>query len=303
MDLRAKVKLEDVPSFAPEVPPAVPIDLAEFIAKQPRNLTRADFKPASDIVNVVFLGSRHELTEAFLNAGWSNTDHSSIRTFSKVYTSFSAMQTYKSAPVSRMLYQGELPEMVFQKSLNTVSKRHHVRIWHVGTYEGRDVWLGAATHDTGVRFHASAIEFQHKIDPEIDSERSKIIDDLSFAGCTPPGGYVSYETEPPKSSDNDIVTDNRAAVLSIRTCTDDQDYPGFAGMKGPGSWLAKISRRLILETRNYLVREQPYYWGYQIARTSHKHWAHPTALPSQTPAFVPGPTQVAKPESEVAAVN
>lgn len=296
LDLSADVAADRVPSFAPEQAAAVPDDLTKFVEERPREVTRADHKPASDIINVVFIGSRQELTQAFLNAGWFSTDRVSLRTFSRVYSSFSAMQTYRTAPVSKLLYQDSAPDLVFQKSLNTVSKRHHVRIWLAGTYAGREVWFGAATHDTGVTFRPMAIEFQHKIDHDIDHERSKIVNDLSFAGCTQPVGYIDPRGAQLQSSpEHDINTDQRIAVLFIGSCTDDQDYPGVNGMKGPGSWMVRLSRRLILETRNYLVREQPYYWGYEMLRWSHmppfgSSHTDPNALPSdvqirkQTPA-------------------
>ncbi|MGA8598926.1 MAG: LssY C-terminal domain-containing protein [Bryobacteraceae bacterium] len=261
MELEARLSPEHLPSVAPATLAPVPDSLAHLVDEQPREVTRPDGRPAPDLVNVVFVGSRDELTEAFLNAGWSTTDPSTLRASARVYSSFSAMQTYRSAPVSKLVYHGAEPDLVFQKSLNTVSKRHHVRIWSAGTFEGKSVWLGAATHDTGVTFRASAVEFVHKIDPDIDTERSKIVDDLLFAGCSPSVGYLQPETP---ASGTGISTDERIAVLFLETCTNSQKYASVASMKSPGSRLTRLSRRLILETRYYLVREQPYYWGYRL---------------------------------------
>jgi hypothetical protein len=58
-----------------------------------------------------------------------------------------ARQTgYSSAHVSSLLLDGKQPDLVFQKSLDTFAKRHHVRIWKkTKTYGGREVWVGAAT--------------------------------------------------------------------------------------------------------------------------------------------------------------
>lgn len=298
LELDARVATNSVPSFAPEAPAAVPDTLTSFVNQQPRDVTRTDHRPASDIINVVFVGSQQELTRAFLEAGWFPSDRVSLRTFSRVYSSFSAMQTYRTAPVSKLLYRGELPEYVFQKSFNTVSKRHHVRIWHVGTYEGKDVWLGAATHDTGVTFRASAIEFQHKIDPDIDMERSKIVNDLLFAGCSEQAGYIQPRGN--GSNDSEIDTDQRIAVLFLGACTDDQRYTGPSGLRGPTTWMARLSRRLILETRNYLTREQPYYWGYRALRLPFSRSPRPVpedaAVPVNPPVKSPA---TAKPTDSV----
>ena len=173
-------------------------------------------------------------------------------------------------------------ELVFQKSLNTISKRHHVRIWHAGTYAGKDVWLGAATHDTGVDLWPMAVEFRHKIDPEIDTERSKIVDDLLFAGCSQSVGYIDPRSA--SNQDHDISTDQRLAVLFIGSCYRRSGLPGVNGMKGPGSWMVRLSRRLILLTRNYLVREQPYYWAYEMVRWGHSTFSGAPTYRARRPA-------------------
>lgn len=285
MELEARLSPEHLPSLAPTQPAPVPDSLAHLVDEQPREVTRPDGRPAPDLVNVVFVGSRDQLTQAFLDSGWSTTDPSTLRAASRVYSAFSAMQTYRSAPVSKLVYHGAEPDLVFQKSLNTVSKRHHVRIWSVGTFEGQPVWLGAATHDTGVTFHISTVEFVHKIDPDVDTERSKIVDDLTFAGCSPSVGYLQPETP---ASGASISTDERIAVLFLETCTNRQKYASVASMKGPGSRMTRLTRRLILETRYYLVREQPYYWGYRLLtwHRSPNSQSSPFSVPveSNTPA-------------------
>lgn len=266
MALNVTLDASQVPSFAPDPVAAVPDSLASFVDRQPREITRTDLRPAQDIINFVFLCSRHELMQAFRDAGWFPSDRVTLRTFSRVYSSFSAMQTYRTAPVSKLWYRGHDPDLVFQKSFNTVSKRHHIRIWSAGKFDGKEIWLGAATHDTGVTFRPTALEFQHKIDADIDHERAKIVNDLLFAGCSSAVGYVQPSTAVGGKQDNGINTDQRIAVLFLSPCTDDQRYPGPNGLKTPATWMVRLSRRLILESRNYLVREQPYYWGYQILR-------------------------------------
>jgi LssY C-terminus len=281
MELEARFSPEHVPSFTPEAPAPIPDSLARLLEERPREVTRTDGRLEPDVINLVFVGSRDQLTQAFIDAGWSTTDRRTFRNLSRIYSSFSAMRTYRSAPVRELIYHGAKPDVVFQKSLNTVSKRHHVRIWNSGTFEGKPVWLGAATHDTGVKFRALEIEFVHKIDPDIDTERSKIVDDLLFAGCSSSAGYLQPVTA---ASGAGISTDDRIAVLFLRTCTNSQRYGAAASMKSPGSWMARLSRRLILETRYYLVRDQPYYWGYQLLRwhRSPNSEASPNSIPVES---------------------
>jgi hypothetical protein len=286
MALDVAIDASQVPSFAPEPVAVIPDGLATFIDRQPREITRTDLRPAQDIINFVFVCSRHELVQAFRDAGWFPSDRVTLRTFSRVYSSFSAMQTYRTAPVSKLWYRGQDPDLVFQKSFNTVSKRHHIRIWSAGTFEGKEIWLGAATHDTGVTFRPTAFEFQHKIDSDIDGERAKIVNDLLFAGCSSAVGYVQPSPNIGGKQGSVISTDERLAVLFLSPCTDDQRYPGPNGLKTPATWIVRMSRRLSLESRNYLVREQPYYGGSQFLRWHRLPFSGPPPA-ANDPATIP----------------
>ena len=66
--------------------------------------------------------------------------------------------------------------------LNTFNQRHHLRLWRspATTPEGREVWLGAATHDTGLDIRPGVVS--HAIDPELDTERAKVGADLIVTG-------------------------------------------------------------------------------------------------------------------------
>ena len=64
-----------------------------------------------------------------------------------------------------LLLAGSPPEMVFQKMNNTFAQRHHLRVWkRPDTFEGKPVWVIAATHDTGIEFSEQNRTFIHKID-------------------------------------------------------------------------------------------------------------------------------------------
>src|ERR1035438_6496503 len=90
---------------------------------------------------------------------------------------------YSEAPVSILYRDGHPPEMVFEKLNNTFSKRDHLRIWlRPDRYQGRPAWVCAATHDTGIDFSAKDRTFIHKIDSQIDMERSKVVNDLLLTG-------------------------------------------------------------------------------------------------------------------------
>jgi hypothetical protein len=74
---------------------------------------------------------------------------------------------------------GRPEDLAFQKMLNTFAERHHLRLWRssLTTSEGREIWLGAATHDVGWDIRPGVVS--HAIDPEIDDERTKVGADLA----------------------------------------------------------------------------------------------------------------------------
>jgi hypothetical protein len=253
----------------PELPSAAPDGVAEWIEKEPFTIGRRDTRPVSDIVNLAFLGSREQLTQAFTVAGWAQADASSRKTATQALYAFNAMRAYATAPVSALLYKGTLPELVFEKSLNTITKRHHVRVWYAGVVEGRELWLGAATHDTGPAFNVRSFSFTHKIDPNIDEERDKVTTDLRFAGCVDSEMRVDRPLAASGLPEGRTQTDGAATVLSMTDCLA-SDAPVDAALK-PGNRMSRLARRMILEARNHVERENLYYWTYQIVKRAHYH--------------------------------
>ncbi len=57
-------------------------------------------------------------------------------------------------------------------------RRHHVRLWQ----SGGSTWIGAATFDRSVGVSRFTGEVMHHIEPDIDSERRTLFEDLRRAG-------------------------------------------------------------------------------------------------------------------------
>jgi len=110
--------------------------------------------------------------------------------------------------------------MVFEKLNNTFSKRHHLRIWlRSDQYRGQPVWVSAATHDTGIDFSAQDRTFIHKIDPQIDMERSKVVNDLLLTGKVQSLVMVDRPNVPrngQNATGDNLNTDGRMAVIILR---------------------------------------------------------------------------------------
>ncbi|MBC8167043.1 MAG: LssY C-terminal domain-containing protein, partial [Bryobacteraceae bacterium] len=165
------------------------------------------------------------------------------------------------APVSKLLHEGNEPDLVFQKSLNTVASRHHIRIWKAPEQDG--LWIGAATHDVGVSFEVKLKMLSHRIDPEIDRERMKIVIDMNAAGCSQ--RVSTIERELPDSPQN-VVTDGNMAMIHLQDCPVPAAPLRLA--KKRGSLWVGLARRMVLETRQYALRDNAYHWAFLGARAA-----------------------------------
>jgi hypothetical protein len=127
----------------------LPVDaqLQHLVAGAPLR-THTGNKTPSDPTNLMFLGTRNQLVAAFGEAGWFEADDLGVKSALKVAQATLRQTGYSEGPVSTLLVEGRPPDLVFQKSLDTFAKRHHLRIWKLPkTYNGQDVWIATATHD------------------------------------------------------------------------------------------------------------------------------------------------------------
>jgi hypothetical protein len=258
MRLRA-MSLPDGPSTAADQEDSVEEPVATLLRKAPPQIMKPDGKSGEDIVNLAFVGDRDELRTAFAAAGWVVADPMNKFSFARFARAFSTMGNYPTAPVSTLLYRGSEPEMVFQKSLNTIARRHHIRLWTTNGPDGKSMWLGAATHDTGIAYTAISRILTHTVDPHLDVERSKVVEDLKFAGCVAGVSHVDRpELARVAQARPGIITDGRVVVVTLKRC-----YPGMPGepmeVVPTKSTASLVIRRVMLETRQYLFRDNIYW--------------------------------------------
>jgi hypothetical protein len=261
---------EDAPSFDKPANAPLPEALGSWLQDQPFEVTRTSGKLTEDLINLAFIGSEHQLISAFEAAGWSTADTLTRRTFALSYKAWTRMHGYPTAPVSTLLYQDAKPALVFQKSLNSVAKRHHVRIWDGGEIDGERLWLAAGTHDTGIILNRRVMGLTHKISPYLDQERSKVTNDLAFAGCIEGPAYVDRrDAVRVRQKGKGVSSDGKLAVMTLRECAP----PVLLAQTEPTakpSRAKRVARRFLLETRNYLLRANVYYYAYKTFRPSPK---------------------------------
>jgi len=193
--------------------------LTRLVQRQPFQTMAAKPPKPSDITNVMFLASQQDIENAFQQAGWSTAEDLNAKSKLETFRALTEMRGYKEAPVSILLLDGRPPDLVFQKQNNTFNARHHLRIWHQpGTFQGRDVWVCSATHDTGIDYSEQNRTFIHKVDSEIDRERAKVVNDLLFTGVVRGLSLVERPAVPPgfyNATGDKLATDGKMAVLSF----------------------------------------------------------------------------------------
>jgi LssY C-terminus len=246
--------------------------LAPLIADLPvQTMTPVTNQP-SDLVNLLFLGSREELADAFAAAGWTDAHPRTFRSGIKGIRAVAEEHGDRSAPMSSLLLDDAATDMAWEKGLNDVAKRHHVRIWKSPeTWEGREVWLGAATQDVDFAYLRPGRLLTHKIGEKVDAERDKIGNDLAFAGCAdtmdwwdrPQVPHLTYN-----ATGDPMQTDGRLEILRLNDCpaaepaaeTDDTVLPAHGGP------MQRLLRREIMSVRSDLIRDNVYWRSYEGVR-------------------------------------
>jgi hypothetical protein len=174
----------------------------------------------SDITNIMFIGTETQLRAAFGKAGWS--EPAKLDAQSKLETARALIEArgYKEGPISVLLLEGKPPAMAFQKGNNTFGKRHHLRIFlRPATFAGKPVWVCSSTHDINIEFSDRDRTFIHKVEPQIDRERAKVVNDLIFAGAVNAVALVDrpdVPTEVANATGDTLQTDGRMAVLLLQ---------------------------------------------------------------------------------------
>ena len=191
--------------------------LLDLVNAQPfRTYTDRTERP-SDMTNLMFLGTEDELRAAFAKAGWFAP--SRLNTESKLETARALIEArgYKEGPMSILLLDGRVPDLAYQKGNNTFAQRHHLRIFRrPEMFDGKPVWVCSATHDIAIDYSDRDRTFIHKIDPDIDRERAKVVNDLLFTGAIRSIALVGRPNIPQNATNatgDPLRTDGGMAVL------------------------------------------------------------------------------------------
>ncbi|HET7060300.1 MAG TPA: LssY C-terminal domain-containing protein [Candidatus Saccharimonadales bacterium] len=195
---------------------------------------------ASDPLNIGIIGTRRELITAMEAAGWYVADRHSLKNVFRLVAASALGQVYRHAPVSTMYLFGRKQDIAFEIPIeNSPGQRHHVRFWAT-TYEKKKrlnvhgiawqhrrqhvfgdnlLWVGAASLDTGLNVIRHNLQVTHMIDPNTDSERELIVQQLRAAGNI--GGVETLKLDNPYRLVNRVwrgylQTDGKMSVVTLK---------------------------------------------------------------------------------------
>ncbi len=155
------------------------------ISQRPWPVTYTQEGIPADPINLALVGTREQVIEAMRAAGWTLADRISVRSGLRDAKSVLFNRPYPAAPMSTHWLAGRPQDISFEQAVGkSPRRRHHVRFWKsaLPSGSGDPVWIGSATFDRAMGVSAYTGEPMHHIDPQVDRERDKLLDDLRRAG-------------------------------------------------------------------------------------------------------------------------
>lgn len=143
------------------------------------------FKNMGDMVNFVLIGSEKQVQDTLAAANWHPADTSDTKAALNAIVDTYQNKDYLAMPMSTLYLFGRPQDFGYEEAepIAMVASRHHFRIWKAPfTWDGQTVWAGAGTHDIGFAKDKRNGNVTHKIDPNLDGERTNIGQTLSGTG-------------------------------------------------------------------------------------------------------------------------
>jgi hypothetical protein len=154
--------------------------------------TNEDGTKDGDPLNLILIGTRENISSAFVRRGWLPAEQTHGKAVWKTIKSFLFGSRYRYSPVSPLYFVNRQQDFAGQKPRHTVHQRNHLRAWlSPMRYQGKSVWIGQISRDIGVRTTFKTWPpVTHKIDPDIDEARISLIEDLIYSQQLAKTGWV-----------------------------------------------------------------------------------------------------------------
>jgi LssY-like putative type I secretion system component LssY len=197
--------------------------LREIFAKQHCCTRNSDDTRDGDPLNFVVIESKRDPIIPFIARGWHLARKLDVESAFDTARAFLFRDAFLTSPVSPLYVFGRPEDVVVQKARSTINERVHARFWLAPyTFEGRRVWIGQVSRDIGVRLTTQTWNLTtHKIGPDVDFDRTYLLQDLIMSGFVERYGFVdgvgaASLSEPRRNLTGDpYYTDGLRAVVFL----------------------------------------------------------------------------------------
>jgi hypothetical protein len=172
-----------------------------------------------DKVNFLIVGSEAQIVTALQNGGWLQVDRTVKNTIFTAIMVTMSKQAYLTIPMSELMMFGRVQDYGWAHAVPyvVVAERHHFRLWKAPfTVGGRELWVGAGTHDIGFEKDQRNGKITHKIDPNVDKERDWIGQSLVESGMVAKTAYMTPKnaiTKAKTAHGGEFFSDGRTLVI------------------------------------------------------------------------------------------
>ncbi len=126
---------------------------------------------------IIIAKNDSQLINVLNKAHWELADDINVLSVYKITRAALFKKSYPQAPISPDFWNSKVHNFGFEKetSTNNVRRRHHARFWRTNyiTKAGENIYVGTASFDNGLKWGIT-----HKINPDIDTEREFLLEDL-----------------------------------------------------------------------------------------------------------------------------
>jgi len=144
-----------------------------------------------DMINFIFIAKEDDLRQVFARAGWVKVDKMKPALFWHLLWQ---RKHYAKLPMATFYVFGRAQDYSYSlpDPAAILTRRHHVRIWRTDfEMNGNPIWVGAATHDVSIEFETRKLRINHRIDPNVDTEREFIAMNLTRTHLVTQEEYLS----------------------------------------------------------------------------------------------------------------
>lgn len=89
-------------------------------------ITQTKSGASGDPINLLFIGTKEQITQSFHQAGWLVPDPITPQTSARIAVDSLAHRNYPTAPVSNLYVFGRIQDLAFEKPTNDVQYRGHI---------------------------------------------------------------------------------------------------------------------------------------------------------------------------------